>query len=159
MAINSVAIDVSVHYAVAAADSPAEDLLAAWCQTALQQGGVDAAGGVAVAIEVVDAAASASLNNHYRNRDRPTNVLSFPAGDLPAVPDEARPLGDIVICAPLVVAEAAEQGKSATAHWCHLVVHGALHLVGFDHVADEDAQVMMAKEVEILDFFGFSDPY
>ncbi|MEM8982553.1 MAG: rRNA maturation RNase YbeY [Pseudomonadota bacterium] len=157
-ATESGSIDVSVHYAIDVADNPADTLLAAWCRAALQRADTPP-GHSSVAVAVVDAATSESLNSQYRGRQKPTNVLSFPAGDMPSVAGEPRQLGDIVICAPLVVAEAAAQGKSVTAHWCHLVVHGALHLLGFDHDADEDAQVMMTKEVEILDSLGFSDPY
>jgi probable rRNA maturation factor len=87
-------------------------------------------------------------------------VLSFPADtDLPHAPDEPALLGDIVICAPLVAAEAEAQGKAAKAHWAHLVVHGVLHLTGYDHEAETDAEIMESRERRILAELGFDDPY
>lgn len=107
-------------------------------------------------IRIVDEAESAELNERYRGKSGPTNVLSFPCdADVPG----AAPLGDLVICAPVVAAEAAEQGKSPEAHWSHLVVHGVLHLLGFDHIGDHEAETMEAEERAILSRLGYSDPY
>jgi probable rRNA maturation factor len=110
-----------------------------------------------VSIRVVDEEESRTLNRDYRNRDRPTNVLSFTAG----LPADVQPqlLGDLVICAPVVAAEAAAQGKSKRAHWAHLVVHGTLHLLGHDHERAVDARRMEAREVRILAGLGFPNPY
>jgi probable rRNA maturation factor len=110
-----------------------------------------------IAIRVVDEEESRTLNRDYRSKDKPTNVLSFPA-DLPAEV-EPRLLGDIVICAPVVAAEAAAQGKTERAHWAHLVVHGTLHLLGYDHERSPEARRMEARETRILAGLGFPNPY
>jgi len=110
-----------------------------------------------VCIRIVGAAASRSLNSGYRGKDRPTNVLSFPAAALERELEGA--LGDLAICAPVVAAEAREQGKAPAAHWAHMVVHGVLHLHGFDHESSREARVMERLEVEILRAFGYHDPY
>ena len=113
--------------------------------------------GAELCIRIVGAAASRRLNRDYRGKDRPTNVLSFPAGAIERALGGA--LGDLVICAPVVAAEARAQGKAAAAHWAHMVVHGVLHLHGFDHENARDARVMEGLEVEILRGFGYQDPY
>jgi probable rRNA maturation factor len=115
-------------------------------------------GGIAVvSISVVGAVRSRSLNRRYRGRDKATNVLSFAgAGRLPNRDWE---LGELVICAPVVAAEARSQGKSFDAHWAHMTIHGALHLLGFDHEAAAQAARMESMEVQILDRLGFSNPY
>lgn len=110
----------------------------------------------ALCLRLVDAEESRALNHRFRGKDRPTNVLSFPA-DSPLV--EEPELGDIVLCAPVIAAEAAEQGKTARAHWAHMVVHGVLHLCGYDHIDDDEARVMEAAERRILAGLGFADPY
>ncbi len=112
---------------------------------------------VLIFIRVVGRARSRSLNSRYRGKDRATNVLSFAgAGRLP---DGTLHLGELVICAPLVAAEARSQGKSLAAHWAHLTVHGVLHLLGLDHEVAAEAAKMESKEVQILDRLGFSNPY
>ncbi|MGB5345393.1 MAG: rRNA maturation RNase YbeY [Woeseia sp.] len=113
-----------------------------------------------ITVRLVDRAESRHLNSRYRHRDAETNVLSFPAGEpfeLP--PEEALPLGDLVLCAPLVAEEAASQRKSSADHWAHLLVHGTLHLLGYDHEADADAASMEALEVAILARHGVANPY
>jgi probable rRNA maturation factor len=109
-----------------------------------------------ITLRVVDEAESQRLNRDYRGIDRPTNVLSFsydpPPGSDPLI-------GDLVICAPVVAREAAEQGKPLEAHWAHMVVHGTLHLLGHDHQNDEEAREMESLEVKILAELGFPDPY
>lgn len=110
-----------------------------------------------VSLLIVDEAQGQALNRDYRGKDYATNVLSFPA-DLP--PELNLPLlGDLVVCAPVVAREAAEQGKSEAAHWAHMMVHGTLHLLGYDHIEDADADVMEALETEILLDLGFPAPY
>ena len=108
-------------------------------------------------IRLVDEAESAALNAHWRKKDRPTNVLSFPM----ALPEEAgMPLmGDLVICPAVVAREAGEQGKLLADHWAHLVIHGILHLLGLDHLTEEEAAVMEAREVALLARLGVADPY
>lgn len=110
-----------------------------------------------VSIRIVDAAESRALNLRYRGKDRATNVLAFPA-DLPA---ELRVmlLGDLVICKEVVEAEAQAQGKPTDAHWAHMVVHGVLHLLGYDHQAPDAAQAMESAEGEVLAALGWPDPY
>ncbi len=108
-------------------------------------------------IRLVDRQESSRLNARYRQQNKATNVLSFPA-DLPQ--ELGLPLlGDIVICAPLVVEEAQAQNTSTEAHWAHLTIHGVFHLLGFDHQCDEDAAKMELLESEILRSLGFPDPY
>ena len=110
-----------------------------------------------VTIRVVDKVESQQLNLTYRGKDYPTNVLSFPFQCPPGV--ELPLLGDLVICAPVVENEAIEQNKALQAHWAHMVIHGSLHLLGFDHINDDDAAQMEAEEVTILQQLGFSNPY
>ena len=110
-----------------------------------------------LSVRVVGAARSRSLNAQYRNKDRPTNVLSFSGAGLS--PDGLNYLGELVICAPVVAREAIMQGKSSESHWAHITVHGVLHLLGFDHERDAEAEKMAAREIQILDRLGFSDPY
>ncbi|MCX8048887.1 MAG: rRNA maturation RNase YbeY [Methylohalobius sp.] len=110
-----------------------------------------------VCIVIVDEAESADLNRRFRHREGPTNVLSFPFDPPPHVPMAF--LGDVIICAPVVQREALSQNKPVDNHFAHMVVHGVLHLRGFDHQAAEQAEVMEAKEREILARLGFADPY
>ncbi len=136
-----------------AGEVPAPAAVRDWVARALQD--VDAR--VTVHVRVVDEAESRSLNHQYRDRDAPTNVLSFPL-DAPLDGDGIL-LGDLVICAPVVNREAREQGKQAEHHWAHMVIHGTLHLLGYDHVEEAEAREMEAREVEILARLGIADPY
>ena len=108
-------------------------------------------------VRIVDVSEIQSLNQTYRHIDKPTNVLSFPS----EIPDEIdlALLGDIVICASVVEKEAVEQQKSLEAHWAHMVIHGTLHLLGYDHLNDSEAEEMEFKEIEILGHFGYPNPY
>ncbi|RVU37352.1 rRNA maturation RNase YbeY [Rheinheimera riviphila] len=110
-----------------------------------------------VTVRIVDETESQQLNFDYREKDKPTNVLSFPFQCPPGI--ELPLLGDLVICAGVVAQEAKEQNKSLDAHWAHMVVHGSLHLLGFDHINDDDALEMEAEEIQILAELGFADPY
>jgi probable rRNA maturation factor len=112
---------------------------------------------VVLSVRIVGKARSRSLNAHYRHKDKPTNVLSF--GGAGSAPDGRYFLGELVICAPVVAQEALAQGKTLQAHWAHMTVHGVLHLLGFDHELPLEAVKMAAKEIQILDRLGFSDPY
>lgn len=129
---------------------------AIWAGTAL---GRRAAGG-ALGVRVVGSAESRRLNARYRGKHKPTNVLSFPPAPLPGrVAGDARPLGDLVICAQVVRSEARGQKKPLKAHWAHLVVHGALHLIGYDHEREPDATRMERREIAVLRRLGFANPY
>ena len=110
-----------------------------------------------VTIRLVDEAESHGLNLTYRGKDRPTNVLSFPF----ECPDEVELplLGDLVICRQVVEREAIEQEKPLMAHWAHMIVHGCLHLLGYDHIEDDEAEEMESLETEIMQGLGFADPY
>jgi probable rRNA maturation factor len=112
-----------------------------------------------ISLRIVDEAESAALNERFRGHDSATNVLAFPADPPPQPEGALRPVGDIVICAPVVIREAREQGKPVEAHWAHMAVHGALHLAGYDHEAAVAARAMEAREKQVLAAFGFSDPY
>jgi len=144
---------VSVDNASREPGVPEEAAFARWAAAAL----AGRRAGAELAVRIVDEAESAALNATYRHRQGPTNVLSFPA-ELPAGVPLAL-LGDLVICAPVVAQEAREQGKPAEAHWAHLVVHGCLHLLGFDHEAEAEAEAMESLERSILAGLGFPDPY
>ena len=106
---------------------------------------------------VVDAAESQHLNLTYRGKDKPTNVLSFPA-DLPDFVESTH-LGDLAICAEVVVHEAREQGKPVMNHWAHMTIHGCLHLLGYDHIKDDEAALMEDLEVKLLAALNIPDPY
>lgn len=110
-----------------------------------------------VTIRLVDEAESNELNLTYRGKDKPTNVLSFPFEAPPEV--ELPLLGDLIICRQVVEQEAVEQQKALEAHWAHMVVHGSLHLLGYDHIEDDEAEEMESLETEIMQEMGYPDPY
>ena len=145
-------IVVDVQRQVAAL--PTDNDFQCWAEAALAAGQRDDA---EMTIRVVDTAESAELNQQYRHREGPTNVLSFPF-EVPAEV-ELNLLGDLVICAEVVQQQAKEQGKTELAHWAHMVVHGCLHLLGYDHIEAEDANIMETMERKILQQLGYSDPY
>ncbi|WP_118803234.1 rRNA maturation RNase YbeY [Haemophilus haemolyticus] len=132
---------------------PTEEQIVQWATAAVQPEGDE----VEMTVRIVDEAESHELNLTYRGKDRPTNVLSFPF----ECPDEvALPLlGDLVICRQVVEREAAEQEKPLMAHWAHMVVHGSLHLLGYDHIEDDEAEEMESLETQIMQGLGFDDPY
>ncbi len=110
-----------------------------------------------LSVRVVDEQESEALNRQYRQQQKPTNVLSFPS-DLPENFDPPV-LGDLAICASIVANEALAQGKELQAHWAHMIIHGTLHLLGFDHGDDVEADLMEAREVVLLSHLGFANPY
>ena len=110
-----------------------------------------------ITIRLVDSDESQQLNNQYRGKDKPTNVLSFPFEVPTGI--ELDLLGDLVICAPVIAAEAIEQNKSENAHWAHMVIHGCLHLLGYDHINDQEAEEMEALEIALLAKLNIADPY
>jgi probable rRNA maturation factor len=143
---------VTVQIATRRAGVPHARSFARWARAAFAGSGVRRAQDCAeLTIRVVSAAESRRLNRTWRGKDKPTNVLSF-AADAPV-------LGDLAICAPVVAREAREQGKLPAQHWAHMVVHGVLHLLGYDHENDRDAAQMEARETKILAQLGMPNPY
>jgi probable rRNA maturation factor len=133
--------------------APRRAAMAAWAIAALR--GIREP--AALCLRVVDAAEASALNTRYRGRDYAPNVLSFPASGLPPLPH--RLLGDIVLCAPVINAEAKAQLKMKEAHWAHMVVHGVLHLLGLDHATPDEARRMERREISILKELGYPNPY
>ncbi|MFQ1022635.1 rRNA maturation RNase YbeY [Avibacterium paragallinarum] len=132
---------------------PSEQQFQQWATAAVQAENLEPE----ITIRIVDEVESQQLNATYRGKDYPTNVLSFPF----ECPEEVELplLGDLVICRQVVEREAAEQGKPLMAHWVHMVVHGCLHLLGYDHIEDDEAEEMESLETEIMQELGFADPY
>lgn len=146
--MNSIKIEVQI--ASTEKEIPPSSDLISWSKAALEKDEVE------ITIRIVDEEESATLNKAYRNKIGPTNVLSFP---MSSAHDPNLLLGDIIICAPLVRKEAEEQSKTITAHFAHLMVHGTLHLQGYDHLDEGDAKIMEQREIDILSQFGISNPY
>ncbi|MBT8056575.1 MAG: rRNA maturation RNase YbeY [Gammaproteobacteria bacterium] len=146
------AIEVDLQFAGEWPGVPGEEDFRRWIVAAL-----DDREDAELTVRVVGRAESRRLNRTYRQKDQETNVLSFPA-DLPEDVDLPL-LGDIVVCAPLVAEEAAEQGKLVSAHWAHLTIHGVLHLLGHDHQVVDEAEQMEALEISLLSSLGIADPY
>ncbi|QSX39923.1 rRNA maturation RNase YbeY [Shewanella cyperi] len=149
----SLELELDLQNACTSTQVPSEAQFELWVRTALGNTLPQAE----LTIRLVDSDESRSLNHSYRGKDKPTNVLSFPFEAPPGV--ELPLLGDLVICAEVVENEAAEQHKTLEAHWAHMVVHGCLHLLGYDHIEDAEAEEMEALETELLQGLGFADPY
>ena len=132
--------------------SPAKETFYYWLETALNKLDMSLTDNIEISIRIVDSDEIQRLNRDYRQRDKPTNILSF-AADLPT-DVQPRLLGDLVICAPVVAAEAISQGKDKTSHWAHMVIHGLLHLLGYDHITDDEALEMEALEAKLLAELG-----
>lgn len=124
-----------------------------WVDTALEGYPQD----TEIVIRIVDVHESAQLNKQYRHKPGPTNILSFPV----EIPEgiSLNLLGDLVICAPVLEREALEQGKVLSHHWAHIIIHGVLHLLGYDHIGDDEAEVMENKEIELLQKLNINNPY
>jgi probable rRNA maturation factor len=154
------ALEVDVQLACEAPGIPPAVDVQSWIRIAIEHSGVTVGDVIEVAVRIIDADEMRTLNRLYREQDKPTNVLSFPAGEIAGMPDTAsRLLGDVVICAPVVAAEAEQQGKSLADHWGHMLVHGTLHLLGFDHETDAEALEMERLETRILAAENVTDPY
>lgn len=132
-------------------DVPGEDEIRQWLLAALEQQDIK------LTVRLVDEAEMSELNDRYRHKKGPTNVLSFPFEDPPSVSSGI--LGDIVICAPVVRREAIEQNKTVQSRWAHMVIHGAMHLQGYDHENKKDARVMEMRETDVMIKLGFPTPY
>lgn len=147
-------LELDIQIATASRRLPSEAELACWVQAGL----AGRREGAELTVRLVDEPEGADLNRRYRGRRSATNVLSFPFEPPPGLP-ETDLIGDLVICVPLVEREAREQGKALQAHWAHLVVHGVLHLLGYDHRADAEAAAMEGLETRILHGLGYPPPY
>jgi probable rRNA maturation factor len=147
-----VTIELEIQNVTSFRPVPGDEQFRLWVEAALQ-GATEAV----LTLRLVDDGESRKLNERYRGKNRPTNVLSFPA-DLPE--ELGIPLlGDIVICAPLVGAEAEAQQKPVQSHWAHLTIHGVLHLLGYDHQEKKAAEEMEALEADLLHSLGIRNPY
>lgn len=133
--------------------APSFEQFATWLQPLADHLSIDKE----LCIKIVHREESQFLNNYYRDKNKPTNVLSFPS-DLPEYIDSPH-LGDLAICADVVEQEAQDQGKASEHHWAHMTIHGCLHLLGYDHIEADEAEVMEALEVELLAQLGMADPY
>ncbi|MFD2179396.1 rRNA maturation RNase YbeY [Veronia pacifica] len=132
---------------------PTEKQLSQWFEQAIKPFRQQAE----VTVRIVDEFESQSLNRDYRGKDKPTNVLSFPFDAPPGI--ELDLLGDLIICRQVVEREAQEQNKEVYAHWAHMVVHGSLHLLGYDHIDDQEAEEMESLEMRVMEELGFPNPY
>jgi probable rRNA maturation factor len=144
-------IHVELQNASTSPALPSAQQFSLWAKAAMHRDNAE------IVIRVVDEEESASLNGQYRGKAGPTNVLSFPFQAPPGMKTEI--LGDLLICAPVVEREAKEQGKSLPAHWAHMVVHGVLHLQGYDHSDEQEAVIMETEEIAIMNGLGFPNPY
>lgn len=144
-----------------AEESPDDESFTAAAALALKLAGREQPKQIEISLRIVDEAEMQALNQHYRSKAYSTNVLSFPAQLDPIIQDKLpnELLGDIAVCAPVVNREAQRQGKETQAHWDHMMIHGVLHLLGFDHEDDTEAQRMERIEVEALKALGWPDPY
>ena len=148
-----VALDIQVATALTE-NLPDTNTLEAWVNTVLENFVTDTH---ELTLRFVDEEESQQLNYQYRHKDKPTNVLSFPFECPPDIPIQL--LGDLVICVPVVMKEATEQNKTFSAHLTHMIVHGVLHLLGYDHIEDDEAEEMESLEVDILAKLNIDDPY
>jgi probable rRNA maturation factor len=145
-------LSVSAAFDPEEGDIPEPALIRQWADKACR-----CSDEVVVSVQIVSRDEMRELNHTWRGKDKPTNVLSFPM-ELPGEVD-LKILGDVVLCADVINAEAKQQHKSSAAHWAHMVVHGMLHLQGYDHVDDDQAEAMEALEIRILNQLGFANPY
>jgi probable rRNA maturation factor len=162
--MSGVRLKIAVQIATSRRGVPHANSLRKWAAGAARQSGYRfAAGSVGLVLRVVGNAESRMLNRSWRGKDKPTNVLSFPyieertrhTGRAVRIDN----LGDLILCAPVIAREARDQGKPLTAHWAHMIVHGVLHILGYDHVKSREAGRMETREVAILRGFGYQDPY
>ncbi len=145
-------MQVNIQIVVEDQELPNVEDITIWAQHALKLHCDE----VEMTVRVVDIEEGRQLNERWRKASGPTNVLSFPTDDLAVLPGL---LGDVVICAPLANAEATRDGKPIDAHWAHLVIHGTLHLLGYDHINPEDAETMEQLERTLLNDLSYPDPY
>ncbi len=153
-------LEIDLQIACEDEEPPSQEQLGQWIETTLNQARYSPdsnQGPVELTVRIVTNDESQHLNNTYRNKDKPTNVLSFPFEAPEGIPLTL--LGDLIVAAEVVRQEAIEQGKPLTAHWAHMIVHGTLHLLGYDHTDAAEADIMEQLETQILKSLGFNDPY
>jgi probable rRNA maturation factor len=157
--VNAVgATEIDIQTVSDAPGIPDDSEIRQWICSALV--GAGHRGACEVSVRIVDRGEMQALNQEFRGKDAPTNVLSFPVADGATLPADVLPsLGDLVICAPVLHDEALAQRKELSAHWAHILVHGTLHLLGFDHLDNAEAQAMESLERRILATEGVPDPY
>ena len=148
----AVRLGLAVQYALPAAGLPRRSDFRRWVKAALP-------GPAELSLRLVDEAEGRALNHAYRGKDYATNVLSFAYGEMDDDRGSPRLAGDVVLCAPVIAAEARAQGKALEAHYAHLTVHGLLHLQGYDHESEREAVIMEQRETDILKTLGYDDPY
>ncbi len=146
-------VNLTIQNICQANDIPSHDTMTQWANSALQTEQE-----VELCVRIVDQEEIQQLNADYRGKNQPTNILSFPF-DMHNVDLDVPILGDLVICADIIHSESKAQHKSRSAHWAHMIIHGVLHLQGFDHETDEQAEQMEKKEIELLAKFGYDNPY
>ena len=144
---------IDVQYAVSADGIPGAESIRQWVEQALPAENAAAD----LTVRIVDEAEITALNRQYRGKDGPTNVLSFPYEGIPGMTSNL--LGDVVVCAPVVAGESVAQDKPLEAHWAHMVIHGVLHLLGYDHHKEGDANRMEVTEIALLAGLGYANPY
>lgn len=155
-------VQVDVQVASGLSNVPAMSDIQNWLEQVVGHVGTGTARSVEISVRIVDEEEGRALNKQFREQDSATNVLSFPLTNAEVSeppPDLPLALGDIVICEPVVAREANEQGKKDSDHWAHLLVHGALHLMGYDHETDDEAREMESLEARILALGGIENPY
>ncbi len=156
--MNRTVLNLELQWGIDSLSMPTQSLCEIWGNACL----VDVTTATELTIRIVSAEESQALNKTYRNKDKPTNVLSFEFSPPPyaiEADEQALYLGDLAICAEVVAQEAQQQNKTLEAHWVHMVVHGILHLQGFDHIEPDDAMEMEAREVKIMTKLGYANPY
>jgi len=156
-------VQVDVQMAVDGAQEqrvPDSEHIQTWANAVVQHAGIKSAA-AQMTVRVVERNEITQLNEQYRQKTGSTNVLSFPFETMPGMPVELQEseLGDVVVCAEVVETEALEQGKSLDAHWAHMIVHGTLHLLGYDHLQDSEAEEMESLETKVLAELGYANPY
>ncbi len=146
---------LELQVAFASQGQPEQAQLQHWLDTALAGIGRD----TEIVVRIVDEAESAELNHDYRGKQGPTNILSFPFEAPDILGFESELLGDLVVCAPVLAKEAIEQGKTLSNHWAHIIIHGVLHLLGYDHIDEAEAEAMESQEIAILAKLQIPNPY
>ena len=147
------AIILDIQSASSSEDTPDEESIKRWVSAVIGS----KEGDTELSVRIVDEPEGKKLNETYRGATGPTNVLSFPFDE--KIPEPLPLIGDIVVCAPVVAREAQQQNKDLTAHWAHMIIHGVLHLLGYDHQNDSEAAIMETLETEIMQKLGFAPPY